>query len=128
MNEEFDDRLKSRITDVFDNFEDDSAEQGWLLLREKYPEKKKDRGAVWLWWGSAAAVLLCILGLGLWMNNNHPVKNNTAQTKPAASSNSKSGNIVKSGVRDTGIDKQAIITKFHSIKNNKRSKYSYCSG
>jgi hypothetical protein len=50
---------------VFENFEDASADEGWLLLREKYPEEAKRRPAAWLWWGAAAAVLLLFLGI-LW--------------------------------------------------------------
>jgi hypothetical protein len=67
MNEEFDDNLKNRISEVFEGYGDDSANEGWLLLRERYPERKR-RGLVWLWWASAAAVLLVFLGLVLWMN------------------------------------------------------------
>lgn len=74
MNEEFNDRLKSRITDVFDNFEDDSAQQGWLLLRKNYPEKQKRRGIIWFWWGSVAAILFIALGLGIWLNSGSNVK------------------------------------------------------
>jgi hypothetical protein len=91
MNEEFDDRLKSRIADVFDNFEDDSAHEGWLLLREKYPEKKK-RPLLWLWWASAAAVLLMVLGLGLWLNQGAGTKNNNSAVVKAATKNTVSGN------------------------------------
>ncbi|RKR82611.1 hypothetical protein BDD43_2796 [Mucilaginibacter gracilis] len=76
MNEDFDDSLKSRIQDVFDNYEDDSAHEGWLLLREKYPEKEKRRGIIWLWWGGVAAVLLIFLGIALWLNGNSALKNN----------------------------------------------------
>jgi len=70
MDEELDDILKNRIKEVFENFEDSSADEGWLLLREKYPEKQSKRRALgWLWWGSAAAILLVFLGIGLWLNN-----------------------------------------------------------
>lgn len=82
MHEEFDDRLKSRIADVFDNYEEASAEEGWMLLREKYPEKKERRPAVWLWWGSAAAVLLLALGLGIWFNGTNHQKNTITKITP----------------------------------------------
>lgn len=72
MKDELDDSLKRRIADIFDNYEDDSAHEGWLLLREKYPEKEKRRPVLWLWWGSIAAVLLVVLGVGIWLNNGNP--------------------------------------------------------
>ncbi|MDP9079158.1 MAG: PorT family protein [Bacteroidota bacterium] len=78
--DELDDQLKNRIKEVFDNFEDTSADEGWLLLREKFPEKRDRRGAfIWMWWG-AAAIVLVFLGILLWMKNapdkpeNHIVK------------------------------------------------------
>jgi len=75
MDDEFDDILMNRIREVFDNFEDPSADQGWLLLREKFPEEQaKRRAFAWLWSGSAAAVLLLFLGIGLLINNNQHTK------------------------------------------------------
>jgi len=70
MKDDFDKRLKDRITGVFDNYEDVSADAGWALLREKYPEKKKRRGILWLWMGSAAAVILLFLSIWIWEGNN----------------------------------------------------------
>jgi hypothetical protein len=68
--DELDDHLKNRIKEVFDNFEDASADEGWLLLREKFPEDSSKRRAIaWMWWGGAAAILLVFLGIGLWMKN-----------------------------------------------------------
>ncbi|MES2276789.1 MAG: hypothetical protein V4592_12255 [Bacteroidota bacterium] len=55
--------LNNRIREVFDNYEDTTADEGWALLRQKFPEKEKDRGLAWLWYAAAAVVLL---GLGLW--------------------------------------------------------------
>jgi len=69
MDEQFDDNLKNHIKDVFENFEDTSADEGWLLLRKKFPARQARRPLVWLWWGAAAAVLLIFLGIGLWINS-----------------------------------------------------------
>lgn len=70
MDDQLDNDLKNHIREVFNNFEDASADEGWLLLREKFPEgESKRRGFAWPWWGSAAAVLLIFLGIGLWMKN-----------------------------------------------------------
>jgi len=50
--------LKNRIREVFDNYEDTGADESWLLLREKFPLKVKNRSLVWLWYAAAAVVLL----------------------------------------------------------------------
>lgn len=50
--------LKNRIREVFDSYEDTGAGAGWLLLREKFPVKEKERGLGWLWYAAAAVVLL----------------------------------------------------------------------
>lgn len=79
--DELDDQLKNRIKEVFDNFEDPSADEGWLLLREKFPEKRDRRGAfIWKWWGAAALVLV-LLGIFLWMRTSPDRReNNIAKT------------------------------------------------
>jgi len=41
MDDQFDKDLKKRVREVFDNYEDATADKGWALLREKYPEKAK---------------------------------------------------------------------------------------
>ncbi|SDT67811.1 hypothetical protein SAMN05216490_4834 [Mucilaginibacter mallensis] len=79
--DQLDDDLKKRIKQVFDNYEDNTADEGWLLLREKYPEKgEKDRVIFWLWRiAGVAALLLMALGLGLWLNFHESGKQNIAQ-------------------------------------------------
>jgi len=72
MDEQLDNELKKRIQQVFENYDDTAADEGWLLLREKFPEKEsKRRGLIWLWWGSAAAVFFIFLGIGLWYFNKN---------------------------------------------------------
>ena len=39
MDDPLDNDLKKRIREVFDNYNDEHADEGWLLLREKYPER-----------------------------------------------------------------------------------------
>jgi len=82
MDEQFEKDLKKRITDVFDNFTDNSADEGWQRLREKFPEEGNKRAIVWLWWSSAAAVVLVLLGI-LWLKQT-PEKQQqfTATNKP----------------------------------------------
>ncbi len=68
MSEEFDDDLSKHIAHVFDQYEDTApAEEGWLLLRQKFPPKKKRR-ILPLWWSVAAALLIAAL-FGLWFYN-----------------------------------------------------------
>jgi hypothetical protein len=63
MDDQLDDNLKKRISEVFDNFEDASADEGWLLLREKFPQKAKRSPVIWIWASSVAALLLLFLGV-----------------------------------------------------------------
>jgi len=66
MDDQLDKDIKNRIREVFDNYDDPTADEGWLLLREKFPEEKAKRRAIaWIWW-PAAALLLLFLGIGLW--------------------------------------------------------------
>lgn len=81
MDEQFDKDLKKRIQEVFGEVDDTAADDGWLLLREKFPEKQSRlRPLAWLWWGSVAAVLLIFMGLGLWIyNQNIQTGNSTSK-------------------------------------------------
>lgn len=63
MDDQQDKILSKRIREVFDNFDDPAADEGWLKLREKFPEERKRRAVIWLW--PAAALLLLFIGLGL---------------------------------------------------------------
>ena len=63
MNNQFDERLRSRISDVFDNYEDDFANEGWKKLRKKFPVKQQPN-PIKYWISTAAATLL--LAIGLW--------------------------------------------------------------
>ena len=70
--EQLDNEFKKRIKEVFDHYEDDTAHDGWALLREKYPEKQSNRVVVLLWrYVGAAAILLAVLSIGLWFNMPH---------------------------------------------------------
>jgi hypothetical protein len=84
MDDQLDNDLKKRIREVFDNYNDEHADEGWLLLREKYPEKARRRPVVWLWWSSAAAVLLLFLGILLY-NNASKKENKLVVNKPGIS-------------------------------------------
>ncbi|NEU08207.1 PorT family protein [Flavihumibacter sp. R14] len=62
MNEPVDKMLTGRIRQVFENFEDPSADAGWEELRKKYPVR--NRRPLILWLSTAAAILM--LATGLW--------------------------------------------------------------
>jgi len=84
MSEEFDKKLRDRITNVFDNYEGSSADAGWALLREKYPEKDNKRPWAWWWFGVAAGLLL-IAGTAFWLTDKTP----NAAVKPLVSAQTK---------------------------------------
>jgi hypothetical protein len=70
MDDRLDNDLRNHIKEVFENFEDPSADEGWLQFRKKYPVEQANRRAfAWIWWGAAAAILFLFLGIGLWMYN-----------------------------------------------------------
>jgi hypothetical protein len=71
MDEQLDNDLRNHIREVFENFEDTNADEGWLQLRKKFPEGQSSRRTiVWLWWGAAAMLFLFMgIGLGLWLTN-----------------------------------------------------------
>ncbi|RYY29668.1 MAG: hypothetical protein EOP41_02215 [Sphingobacteriaceae bacterium] len=58
-NENFDEELKNHIKQVFEDYDDGQANEGWNLLREKYPEKNNRK--YFFWWISAAVLLFTIL-------------------------------------------------------------------
>lgn len=70
--ENFDEELKNRIKQVFEEYDDGAANKGWNLLREKYPEKKRDK--YFFWWAGLAALFLVALLFGLFLSGN--LKNN----------------------------------------------------
>jgi hypothetical protein len=83
MDEQFDKDLRNRIRVVFEDHEDPSASEGWLRLREKFPVEQRRRPVAWLWFGTAAAVLL-LVGITFWINNEQspPKKFTYRKTKP----------------------------------------------
>ena len=89
MDDQFDNELKNHIRKVFEKVEDPSADEGWLLLRKKFPEEEaKRRAFAWMWW-AAAAVLFLFLGIGVWMysKNDQPQKSIAKNPKHGPSEN-----------------------------------------
>jgi hypothetical protein len=142
MDDQLDNDLKNHIKEVFDNFEDTSADEGWLLLKEKFPvEQSNRRGFVWLWWGAAAAIILLFSGIGLWVFNNKPqpgkliVKKETnssnqniAAVKPQTNTVAKQVNKVKDNniAQNTAIQPNQNKT-FDSVSNKSKAAHAYAA-
>jgi len=116
MDDQLDNDLKNRIKEVFDNFEDASADEGWLLLREKYPEKAKRRAIAWIWMGSAAALLLLFLGV-LWLNYTPKTKTPLAINKKLPIENS-IPKIVEHKKDHKSTDSSAVSEQNQTIAKN----------
>jgi hypothetical protein len=112
MSEQLDNELRNRINEVFEHYEDTTpAQEGWLLLREKFPAKKK-RPVIAIWW-SAAAVLLLFSIFGTWMYTQQQ-KNNILAVKPSQPINPKNNVQLDSIVVDhyeNGINKTTTFSK-----------------
>jgi len=128
--DQLNDNLKSRIREVFDHYEDDTADESWLLLREKFPEEQdKDRAVVWLWRNVAAvAIILTILNIGLWINFHQPEKvkiiiakapkiinNDNTRVSPKIENPADSSIVAKNTTVNPVITKQALINKNQAI-------------
>ena len=137
MDDQFDNDLKNRIREVFDNFEDPTADDGWLQLRKKYPEAQASRRAfAWIWWG-AAAILLLFLSTGLWMyiKNNHAEKftikiprhissENLTSTKNPSITNNKTTRVHTPNQADNipGVTGKIAATHSNRLKTSKKLK------
>jgi len=81
MYEQLDSDLRKRVGELFENVESPTAEEGWLKLLEKLPQKKKNRlFIIWMYRGAAALVFLT-LGLGLYFyeSTSNKTANNSAK-------------------------------------------------
>lgn len=98
MQDSFDKKLVERIVQVFDEYEDDSADHGWEQLRLKHQPAKR-RSPVIYWLGSAAAVLLLIAGV--WMFYPKDAKIQLAsQEKPREATLSHDGGLSRQGAEE----------------------------
>jgi hypothetical protein len=124
MDDQLDNDLKKHIREVFDNFDDPSADEGWLQLREKFPaEQKNRRPLLWIWWG-AAAILFLFMGIGIWMynkadSNKYAVK--TPKNVPAknlAATNTHLDSGIKTLPADTGRHSEASTSAVAATHSN----------
>ncbi|MFD0940724.1 hypothetical protein [Pedobacter boryungensis] len=74
-----DEELVSQIKSVFEDVDDGASEQGWLALREKYPEANR-KLPIW-WMTGIAASILVVLGLFLWVKSPKEIKHTTQNVK-----------------------------------------------
>ena len=113
MDDQLDKDLSGRIKEVFDNYNDASADEGWLKLREKFPEEKRRRGLIWLW--PAAALLLLFLGVGLVMLfNQRPAVNQLVKSKPA-----KPNTMSQEAESEKNIAKNAVVSPLVNTDSEK---------
>ena len=82
MDEQFDKKLTNHIKGVFDNYEHPGAAHGWEQLLKKLPTTQKSSKIAWLWWSSAAAVIVLFICFGVWHYNQNTATNSIA-VKPA---------------------------------------------
>jgi len=133
MDDQLDNDLKDRIREVFDNYEDTTADEGWLLLREKFLEEEKKRPIIWLWWAGAAAGLLLFLAIGVWMLDNKQttstdtvaikqVKPNTRHQQQAERVDTV-GQLAASTSTGTGNAADAIASSQNNIAKNQHNSH-----
>jgi hypothetical protein len=126
--EEFHNDLNSHISAVFDNYEDTNADEGWVLLRQRFPEEKKDRGLFWLWYGTAAVLLLC---LGFWFvqkasqpqkmmvkNQKQTISHQKKQHQPGIFQGSDSAVNSRFYTQAKGLTGEAKLRKTKAASNN----------
>jgi hypothetical protein len=113
MDEQLDNDLRNRIREVFENYEDPPADEGWQLLREKFPEKERNRRAiVWFWYG-AAAVLFLFFGVGFLIYNE--------KIKPEVYAHKQSGINAHKNLANNNRNKVGFETKNGTRAENKEN-------
>ncbi len=118
MSDKLDNDLKNRIREVFDHYEDDTADAGWELLRQRFPEEKKRRVIAWWWYSAAAVLLLC---LGTWffypqttsqqMVSRHKITTDKTGTNTTENSSANTGEAV-------AVNKSAAAQSATSVQTN----------
>src|SRR5260221_9238153 len=118
MDDQLDNDLKKRIREVFENFGDTSADDGWLKLRKKFPEEERNRRAFsWIWWGAAAAVFFLFFGIGLWIYDTKVQPQKFTHNKLK---NTKSENINNTKEHQGSINKSAAVNENNLTRTNSR--------
>ncbi len=114
-NENFDADLKNHIKQIFENYDDGHANEGWNLLREKYPEKNKHR--YFFWWLGAAVLLFTFLLIWFFqpetdhlksVKNTKPIQTNITKT-PVKADLSIGKSIIKTDSSDTMYAEKSLV-------------------
>lgn len=71
MDDSVDKKLAARYKDVFDNYRDKGAAEGWALLQQK---RRKKKPVPYYWLSGAAALLLLAFGLGWYFVDGNRVE------------------------------------------------------
>lgn len=125
MNDKFDKDLTNHIREVFEDYSYPPADEGWAQLRKKFPSEEKKGKIAWLWWSSAAALLLVFLGVGLWLYAPQKAVQNMANNhvaKPVLKDNAdlRTDNI-KSPVLNDDSDNPSTLSKLNTNGSAKSS-------
>lgn len=81
MSDQFDKKLVKKINEVFDNFEDGSANESWMELRKQFPEKASKPGTA-IWWVSSAAAILLLCSVWFLTNEKKPEETKIVKSSP----------------------------------------------
>ncbi len=115
MYEQLDNDLKKRIGEVFENIETPTADEGWLLLREKFPAKeKKILPIFWFRLGAAAAIFIILLGVSflIFKDQNRQTDLATQLTPNKLNNKLNKREQAISGIHPNAISKVQAIKQF----------------
>lgn len=111
MEERFDEKLSAHIRDVFENYEDCDAYEGWnkLLLKQAEPDKKRKIIPLWYWLGPAVAAIFVFFAFNINILNvqksNEAVPVITKNTKALPEAQSRTESHKDEGSRLTTVGK-----------------------
>ena len=130
MDDPLDNDLQKRIRELFDNYDDNTADEGWLRLREKFPVDARLRPVIWFWRLTAAATLLLFISIGTWMFVNRQVIKPIVfkplvKHQPVEQNNS--ANNTELALKDKLVDKHQPLDSGRSLKNNTANQYKIIS-
>ncbi|HEY1024391.1 MAG TPA: outer membrane beta-barrel protein [Sphingobacteriaceae bacterium] len=114
MKESVEHNLKKRISEVFDSYEDNSADLGWQELRKRYPARQKQRTLLW----SSAAAILLICGTGYLFSLRQKADSEAVEKTGQIASSKSDFNIIERPERkaQNSITPEASLTKSNSQK------------
>jgi hypothetical protein len=124
MDDKFDKDLANHIREVFEDYQYPPADEGWTQLRKKFPAEEKNNKIAWLWWSSAAAIIIICFGVGLLYTtkpnnvNNLAVKPKVKTQQPVIEHAKSSGNNQANTVAPVTTDQSAIAKNSTPVFND----------